>query len=42
METVHRYIVGQEAHHRKLTFQEELLALLKAHEIDYNERYIWK
>jgi len=42
METVRRYIAGQEAHHRKLTFQEEFLALLKAHEIEYDERYIWK
>jgi len=42
METVRRYIAGQEAHHRKLTFQEEFLALLKAHEVEYDERYIWK
>jgi putative transposase len=42
METVRRYIAGQEAHHRKLSFQEEFLALLKAHEIEYDERYLWK
>ena len=42
METVRRYIAGQEAHHRKVTFQEEFLALLKAHEIEYQERYLWK
>jgi REP element-mobilizing transposase RayT len=42
METVRRYIAGQEAHHRKLTFQEEFLGLLKAHEIAYDERYLWK
>jgi len=41
METVRRYIARQEAHHRKLTF-EEFLALLKAHKIEYDERYIWK
>ena len=41
METVRRYIAGQEAHHRKLSFQEEYLALLKAHEIEYDERHIW-
>jgi putative transposase len=40
METVRRYIAGQEAHHGN--FQEEFLALLKAHEIAYDEQYIWK
>jgi putative transposase len=42
METVRCYIAGQEAHYRKLTFQEEFLALLKVDEIEYDERYIWK
>ena len=42
MEAVRRYIAGQEAHHRKVTFQEEFLALLKAHETEYDERYLWK
>jgi putative transposase len=42
MEVVRRYIAGQQAHHRRLMFQEEFLALLKAHEIEYDERYIWK
>ena len=36
------YIKGQEAHHRKITFQEEFLALLKKHRIEYDERYLWK
>ena len=36
------YIRGQEAHHRKMTFQEEFLALLKKHRIEYDERYLWK
>jgi REP element-mobilizing transposase RayT len=37
------YIKGQEAHHRKMTFQEELLALLKKHALNkYDERYLWK
>ena len=35
------YIKGQEAHHRKMTFQEEFLALLKKHRIEYDERYLW-
>jgi len=36
------YVMNQEAHHRKMTFQEELIALLKRHEIEYDERYIWR
>jgi REP-associated tyrosine transposase len=38
---VQRYIANQEAHHQKVTFQEELVALLKAHEIEFDERYLW-
>jgi REP element-mobilizing transposase RayT len=36
------YIGGQETHHRKITFQEEFLALLKKHRVEYDERYLWK
>ena len=36
-----RYIQGQEQHHRRRTFQEEFLALLKRHRIEYDERYLW-
>jgi hypothetical protein len=35
---VQRYVANQEAHHEKLSFQEELIALLKAHEIEFDER----
>lgn len=34
------YIAGQEEHHRKISFQEEILAFLKRHEIDFDERYV--
>jgi len=37
-----RYIQNQEAHHRKQTFLDEYIAFLKAFEIDYDERYIFK
>ena len=33
------YIKGQQEHHRKTTFQDELIMLLKKHKID--ERYLW-
>jgi len=38
---VKAYIQGQEEHHRHRAFKEEFVALLKAHSIDYDERYIW-
>ena len=38
---VQRYIANQEAHHQKVTFHEELIALLKAREIEFDERYLW-
>ena len=41
MKTVVDYINTQAEHHRHKTFQEEFLALLKKHEIDYDERYLW-
>jgi len=36
-----QYIQGQEEHHRQMTFQEEFLALLKKHRIEYDDRYLW-
>ena len=35
------YIRSQAEHHRKLTFQEEFLEILKKHGIQYDKRYIW-
>jgi len=34
------YIHGQREHHRKKTFQEELVAFLRAHKMEYNEKYL--
>ena len=41
LETVKNYIAKQEEHHRKKTFQEEYLELLKLSGVDYDERYLW-
>jgi len=41
MGRVKRYIQGQAEHHKKVSFQEELIALLRRHGIEYDERYIW-
>jgi REP element-mobilizing transposase RayT len=37
---VHRYIATQEEHHRGITFVEEFAALLKAHRVDFDGRYL--
>jgi len=38
---VRDYIVAQPDHHRKRSFQEGYLELLKQHEIDIDERFMW-
>ncbi len=37
-----KYISGQKEHHRKRTFQEELIAFFDEYGIAYDERYLWK
>ena len=39
--SVREYIQNQEEHHRKQTYQEELVALLERHGIEYDPRYLW-
>jgi REP element-mobilizing transposase RayT len=41
LEKIIAYIKGQAEHHRKMTFKEEFVALLKKHRIQYDERYLW-
>jgi REP-associated tyrosine transposase len=40
-EAVQRYIVNQDDHHKKETFQEEYLRILKEYRAPYDERYLW-
>ncbi len=42
IDTVIKYIINQEEHHKKRSFKEEFLELLKRFEIDYDERYLFK
>jgi putative transposase len=35
------YVRTQEEHHRRMTYQEELLELLRRHHVEYDERYLW-
>jgi REP element-mobilizing transposase RayT len=37
-----RYIENQEAHHKGCSFLEEYVALLKAFDVEYDERYVFK
>jgi putative transposase len=41
IDEVKRYIENQEEHHRKMTFQDELRAFLRRHQIEFDERYVW-
>jgi len=35
------YIRDQEAHHRKVSFKEELRLFLRKNEVEFDERYVW-
>jgi putative transposase len=39
---VSRYIANQKQHHQKHSFKDEFIAFLKANEIDFDEKYLWK
>jgi putative transposase len=41
LEPVRKYILNQEEHHKKETFQEEYLRILKKYRAPYDERYLW-
>ncbi|NIV14932.1 MAG: IS200/IS605 family transposase [Aliifodinibius sp.] len=42
LDRVIRYIDNQEAHHRKRTFKEEYLTLLKRFNIEYKDEYLFE
>jgi REP element-mobilizing transposase RayT len=39
--TVKNYIARQEEHHRKKTFKEEYVELLRRSGVEFDERYLW-
>jgi putative transposase len=41
IDAVAGYIERQEEHHRRQTFQDEFIEMLKRHGVEYNERYLW-
>jgi hypothetical protein len=41
VEKVAVYIRGQKEHHRRMSFKEEFLELLRKHNVKYDEKYLW-
>jgi putative transposase len=39
--TVVKYIENQEAHHKKMSFEEEFVALLKKHGVEFESKYVF-
>ncbi len=42
IDTVVKYILNEEEHHKKKSFKDEYLDFLRKFEIDYNEKYLFK
>jgi REP element-mobilizing transposase RayT len=38
---VKKYILNQEIHHRKMSFEDELLVLLRKHGIDFDPKHVF-
>jgi REP element-mobilizing transposase RayT len=38
--TVARYVQHQQAHHRKMSFEDEFLALLRKHGVEYDPKFV--
>ncbi len=41
LDEVKSYLANQEQHHRRISFQDEFLALLRRHDLEWDERYVW-
>jgi putative transposase len=41
VEQVRRYVLRQEQHHRKISFQDEYREFLRRYDVEFDERYIW-
>ncbi len=39
--TVVRYIQNQESHHKKMSFEEEFIAFLKKHGVEFDPKYVF-
>ena len=41
VQAVRQYIATQAEHHKKRRFEDEYLELLKKHEVEFDERFLW-
>ena len=41
IEIVKQYIESQHEHHKTTTFQDEYRRILREHEVEFDERYVW-
>jgi REP element-mobilizing transposase RayT len=41
VEKVRKYVLNQEEHHRKKTFQDEYIEMLKRGLVEFDDRYLW-
>ena len=41
LDRVRNYIADQKTHHRKMDFQDELRSLLRKHDVEWDERFVW-
>ncbi len=41
IEKVRQYVLDQETHHRRTTFQEEYITLLRKGLVEYDDRHLW-
>ncbi len=41
IDAVKTYLANQEQHHRAQSFQDEFRELLRRHDLDWDERYVW-
>ena len=42
VDRVYKYIMNQEAHHRKIKFKDEYLGLLKKFRVEYDDQYVFE
>jgi len=36
------YIANQEKHHKRLTFRDEFILMLRKNQVEFDEKYLWK
>lgn len=42
VDKIAKYVLNQEEHHRKMSFRDEYIAMLKRNEIEYKEEYLFE